>query len=211
MLELQNFDSVNNLVYFDSSDFFDEEQYIETKNVIFDQIQDFNNLGQDLLSNQPEDIKNKILTDIIEFAKENYINIVDTDYILNKTQLQKIGGLIYNFLCVDCFNTIIPKLLEKLNCQNIEQFDLIVNKKNKQDPSFIKKQLLLDIGEITQKLIKLKDLDPTIANDTSYKNLVGRFGYYLEIIDFSDINNFLNNYIRPVLNKCFNQILWLTC
>lgn len=212
MLDIQSFDHVDNQVYYNPELYLDMDQYIEIKEIIFNQLQNFNNLGQDLLVDLADNniIKNKIYNDIIDYSKENYINIIETDYYLNQTHLEKVGKTVYSFLCVDFINVILPKIFENLNILSLEQYNLIIYKKYAQDLNFIKKQILLVIGDITQNLLKLQELDPTVVNDKSYKELIGKYGYYLELIDFSNSNNFLENYLNPVVNKTFNQIIWRT-
>ncbi len=210
-IDLNTYNHIDNLVYHNTDQFFDQEKYTENHDVIFNQLEDFNNLGQDMFKelNLDETIENKILYDVIDFVKENYLNLADKDYMLNSTYLRTNGMLIYQFLCVDCFNIILPKLLEQLNIQNIEQFDKVLSR-NSSDINYIKTQFISNISEILNNLLKLQKIDSTIVNDNSYKKLVNRFGYYLELIDFSDSYNFTENYIRPVMNKYFSQLLWRT-
>ena len=128
-LNTNTFDSIDNIVYWLQDEFFDQERYTECKGVIFNQLEDLNNLGQDMFLelDLEDNIKFKILADVIDYIKENYLNLADKDYILNTTQLETNGLLLYRFLCVDCFNIILPKLLEQLNIQNIVQFDKLLN------------------------------------------------------------------------------------
>lgn len=210
-IDLNTYNHIDNLVYYDQDQFFDQEIYTENHDIIFNQLEDFNNLGQDMFKelDLAEKYEDRILLDIIDFVKENYLNLADKDYIQNSTQLRTNGKLIYQFLCVDCFNVILPKLLEQFNIQNIDQFDKVINR-NITDINYIKTQFITNISEILNNLLKLQKIDHTISNDNSYKLLVNRFGYYLELIDFSDSYNFTENYIRPVINKYFNQLLWRT-
>ena len=76
--------------------------------------------------------------------------------------------------------------------------------------NYIKTQLLTNISDVVNNLLKLQKIDHTISTDGSYKLLINRFGYYLELIDFSDSYKFVENYIRPVLNKYFDQLMWRT-
>lgn len=210
-LDTNSYNHINNIVYWEPDQFFDQEKYTECKNVIFNQVEDLNNLGQDMFKELEleNNIKLKILLDVIEYVKENYLNLADKDFVLNATQLEKTGTLVYQFLFIDCFNIILPKFIDKLNIQNINQFDKTVSLR-KDDNNFIKMEFITNISEILNNLLKLKNIDYTIANDEKYKLLVNRFGFYLELIDFSDSYNFLNNFIRPVLNKYFDQLLWRT-
>jgi len=211
MLDLNNFDHVENMVYFNLDEFFDQERYTENKEVLFNQLRDFNNLGQDMFKelDLEDNIKYQIYSDIIDFVKENYLNLADKDYALNNTQLEQTGLITYQFLCVDCFNIVLPKILEQLDIQNILQFDKLLNR-NRKDMNFIKKIFITNLSDILINLRKLENIDKTIIDRDDYKNLVTRFGNYLELIDFSSGETFTSNFIRPILNKYFDQLLWRT-
>ena len=210
-LDTNSFDNIDNIVFWEQDQFFDQERLTECKAVIFNQLEDLNNLGQDMFKelDLEDTIKDRVLESIIYYVNENYLNLADKDYILNRTQLQNNGLLLYEFLCVDCFNIILPKFIDELKIQNIVQFDKLMSKKQ-DDINFIKTQFIINISEIVKNLLKLQKLDHTISDDESYKALVYRFGNYLELIDFSDSGNLVENYIRPVLSKYFDQLLWRT-
>jgi len=191
-------------------DYIDMEEYIERKNVIFSQLQDLDNLGSNFLKDIEEGgIKDKIYRDIIDYTRDNYLEIFDKDYILNSTQLNQTASMIYQFLCVDGFNIIIPKILEQTDVQSIQQFDRLLFHNNN-NYNYIKKHMVNNVGDVLKNLQKLKKLDHVIAEDEQYKNLINRFGNYLELIDFSDCEKLTTNYIRPLLNKYFPQLLWRT-
>jgi hypothetical protein len=210
-IDMNSYEHIDNLVYWEKDRFFDQEQYTEYKDIIFDQLVDFNNLGQDMFKvlNMDDYIKHKILQDLIDYCRDNYLNLIDVDFIQNSTQLEKIGLGVYSFLCVDCFNMILPNLIDQLRIQNVAQFDRVIIKKA-DNINYIKTQLLTNISDVVNNLLKLQKIDHTISTDGSYKLLINRFGYYLELIDFSDSYKFVENYIRPVLNKYFDQLMWRT-
>ena len=209
MLNTLTFDHIDNLVY-PPTDYIDMEEYYNQKQIIFKQLQDLDNLGVNLLKDVEEgEIKNKIYKDIIDYSRDNYLNIMDRDYIMNNTQLSQTANLIYQFLCVDGFNILVPRIIEHTNVQNIEQFDRLLFH-NKKDINYVKKQIINNLSDIVNNLLKLQKFDHVIAEDEHYKELINRFGNYLEMIDFSDCDTFLNNYLRPLLNKYFSQILWRT-
>ena len=189
---------MDNLVY-PPTDYIDMEEYYNQRQKIFKQLQDLDNLGVNLLKDIEEgEIKNKI-----------YQDIIDRDYIMNNAQLSQTANLIYQFLCVDGFNILVPRIIEHTNVQNIEQFDRLLFH-NKKDINYIKKQIINNLSDIVNNLLKLQKFDHVIAEDEHYKELINRFGNYLEMIDFSDCDTFLTNYLRPLLNKYFSQILWRT-
>ena len=64
---------------------------------------------------------------MIEFVNENYLSIVDYDASsILPDKLIETGELVYNFLCIDCFNVIIPRFLMETNCLSLESFDLLI-------------------------------------------------------------------------------------
>lgn len=211
MLDLNTFDHVENNVYYDMKDFFDQDKYTEYKEIIFNQLENFNNLGTDLFkeTDMEDDIKEKIFQDIIMFVNENYLNLPDKDFVMNKKHLENTGFLCYQFLCVDCFNIIIPKILEALNIQNMIQLEKVLAR-NVGDINYIKKLFLNNISEIITNLNKLEDIDKQIHNDEKYKALKTRFANYLEMIDFSNSIQFTENFLKPLINKNFDQLLWRT-
>jgi hypothetical protein len=209
MLDLNLIDNIGSMVY-PPPNYLDMEEYIERKSVIFSQLQDLDNLGSNLLKDIEEGgIKDKIYRDIIDYTRDNYLEIFDKDYILNSAQLSQTANTIYQFLCVDGFNIIIPKILEQTDIQSIQQFDrLLIH--NRSDYNYIKKHMINNVGDVLKNLQKLKNIDHVIAEDEQYKNLINRFGNYLELVDFSDCEKFTENYLRPLLNKYFPQLLWRT-
>jgi len=208
MLEIQTIDHIDNLVYY--TNYCDMEEYTARKEIIFNQLRDFNDLGVNLLKDIEEgDIKNMIYSDIIEYARNNFLNLYDKDYILTDAQLKQTATIIYELLCVDCFNIIIPRILEELEIQTVKQLDriLMFNRNNK---NFIKKKMTEHLEGILKYLVKLKNLATAISENENYKDMMRRFGNYLELIDFSDNETFVDNYLRPVVNKHFTQLLWRT-
>jgi hypothetical protein len=207
--DLNTIDDIGNIVYQNLENYIDMDRYEECKDIIFNQIMDFNNLGFDMLAelNVDDNIKINLLTEVLDFCKENYINIADTDYDLSEQTIEKIGDVIYQFIAVDCFNVLIPKLIDDLKIDSIDKFDYIITY-NQSDKNFIKTKLTTNLSSILERLLSLQNIDPSIQQDTKYKKLINKFGRYLEIINFSDSENFIRNYIRPVLNKHFTELYW---
>jgi hypothetical protein len=210
MLDILTIDHIDNLVYPPTgAEFLDMEEYFQQRDIILKQLQDLDNLGVNLLKDIEEGkIKNKIYQDIIDYTKDNYLVIVNKDYMMNTEELSQTANIIYQFLCVDGFNVIIPRILEQTNIQSIEQFDRLLFH-NKNDQNYVKKHITNNLSSAINILLKLQQF-AELTDDESYKELVNRFGNYLELIDFSDCEKFTDNYLRPVLNKYFAQILWRT-
>ncbi len=208
--DLTEFDHIDNNLYYDPETYLDMEEYEENENIIFNQLEDFNNLGVNLLSelNLDPNIKNRLYLSIIDYCKENYITLPDTDYDLEPAKLNLLANICYQFICVDCYCVIIPKLINDLNIDNPNQFDAAVYHRNRVELNYIKNYIVESISTILDKLLKIQALDPTVKDDKKYKKLVERFGRYLEMMDFSDGFKILNNYIRPVIHKHFENLYW---
>ncbi len=207
MFDLNTINSVENMVYYDPNNYFNNDEYTEIKSIVFNQLEDLENLGQDFIESfefSNDEIKTKIFKDIIDYVQENYLVLADKDYILNSKELNKNGHLIYRFVCVDCFNILIPKILESFDLQSIIQYDKLISRKE------LKTVLIDGIKDILENLLKLQKIDTTIKEDKYYQTLVERFGYYLELVDFSNSDKFNTNFVRPVLNKHIEQLLWRT-
>lgn len=174
------------------------------------QYYELENLGTDLLKTiRDNDHKIEIVKDFIAYTNENYVSIVDYDQLIaSHSKLIEIGDFLYKFIIIDCFNTIIPNYLEKIEAYNVEDFDLYFKNTLKNDSTKFKANFAKTINDIINKLLNLKKIDEKVSNDKNYKILLKRYGYYLELINFTDIDNFLQNYFRPVVAKNSSEINW---
>jgi hypothetical protein len=180
-----------------------KQQYINLDNLGIDLLENFN------ISNT--DYKVEIYQNMLDYVNENYAAIVDFDAAMTSVQkLFEVGDYVYKFICVDCFNTVLPKFISSIDCIDISTFDSIIRTKFNYTYSTVKASLLKCVKSSSEELIKLQKIDPTVVNDAKYLRLVNRYSYYIELVDFGDTERFLNNYIRPVLSKNFAQILWRT-
>ncbi len=207
---LLEYDHVDNQVFYRPEDHFDYEKYDSYREVLMEQLQFFDNMGIDIVKESDIDdrIRTRLFQDIIEFVDEHYLNIVS--FINNENELAKISNTVYQFLCIDCFNILLPKLIEDLQIVDIASFDRILRTRMLTNPHFLKDKLRTTISDILKNLLKLQNLDHNISEDKQYRLLVEKFGHYLELIEFCDQNKFLVNYIRPNLSKNFHMILWRT-
>ena len=103
---------------------------------------------------------------------------------------------------------IIPQFLIATGCTSLENFDLLIKNKYKNDYSIVKANLVKIVNNIIDELLKLQHLDPTIQTDVKYQKLLKKCTYYIELIDFGNTEVFITNYIRPLLVKNFGSILW---
>ena len=188
----------------------DYEQIEAVEETIKDQYIKFENLGVNLLINSPNDnFKYEILANMINYVNENYLNISDFDAdIILPEKLMETGITIYQFLCIDCYNIIIPRFLSINNCYTLDGFDIMIKNRYKNNYSIVKANLVKTIKGVIDELTKLQLIDRTIQNDTQYKSMLMKFAYYVELVDFGDTEKFINNYFRPLLSKNFDSILW---
>ncbi|MFA7202513.1 MAG: hypothetical protein WC188_02205 [Candidatus Caldatribacteriota bacterium] len=207
LIDLNATDSIYNMITFEK--IIDKEEYSMNENIIIDQYSNFNNLGINFIDNIDNEFKPSIFENMLEYVNDTYMSIVDYDSaMLLPQKLLESGQFIYEFVCVDCFNTIIPNFLSSLNCNNLENFDFLVQNRFKYDYSLIKANLVKIIKNIVEELLKLQKIDSNVRNDNAYKKLLFKFTYYMELLDFGDTEKFVNNYIRPVLIKNLDSILW---
>ena len=209
-VDMNSIDSVDNLMIV-PEDFINNEELEANEDIIKDQYINFNNLGIDLLSGIDTNFTSDILGNMLDFVNETYLSITDYDSsIILPKKLLETGLLIYEFICVDCYNTIIPNFLNYINCTSLDNLESIIQNKFKNDYSLIKVNLVKIIKNIVDELLKLQRIDSSIQSDTMYQKLLFKYSYYMELIDFGDTEMLVNNYIKPLLNKNLDSILWRT-
>ncbi|MFW6219587.1 MAG: hypothetical protein ACOC33_01960 [bacterium] len=206
MLDLTTTDSVYDNLSINSSDLpLDYEDYINMRDEVFKQITQFENLGIDLLKDCDLEIKRRILIELIEYTDENYISIADIDNILiSDLFIDEIGYYIYLFFAVDCFNSIFPNFIKLNKISSFDQFERLVNSNFDQ----IKNKLLKSLKIIIDPLIKLQTIDPTIIKDIKYQAFFKRLTYHIDLIDYGDSRNFIENFMIPVFRENFNGLIW---
>jgi len=191
------------------SNFINYEELIATEEVIKNQYINLNNLGIDLISNINDSYINKIYSNMLNFINETYLPITDYDSaMILPIRMIDIGKHVYNFICIDCYNTIIPNFLNHMNCNSLESLDNLIQIKFKGDYSLVKANLVKVVKNIVDELLNLQRIDPTVQTDKMYQELLFRYSYYIELVDFGEMEMFINNYIKPLLIKNIESILW---
>lgn len=202
MFDLNTFDSPGNVI----NNFQNFEEFMFMKEKIFNQITQFDNFGIDFIKEiEDQNVKIEILRDIILYVNDNYLDIVDIDNILSSENfILEMGYYIYLFLVMDCYNSILPNFVKITNIIDYNQIDYYLRYKSNN----IKPILLKSVQLIIEPLLKLQNIDPSIIKDVKYKAFLKRITYGLDLLDYGQINNFVNNFMIPVLRKHFEQIMW---
>jgi len=207
-IDMNSIDSINNTIIIPDN-FVTDEELEMNEDIIKEQYINFNNLGINLIDNLDITYKADIFANMLNYINDNYLSIVDLDSsIILPQKLIETGGYIYNFICVDCYNTIIPNFLNYTKCNTLDGFDSLIQNKFRGEYTLVKANLVKIIKNVIDELLKLQRIDTTVQKDESYQKLLFKFSYYMELIDFGDTEMFVNNYIRPLLIKNMDSILW---
>jgi len=209
MSDLQEVESLEDLSPGNKIQYIDYNEFHSTNEIITNQYIEFENLGINLINDiKDKKIRKIVLSEFINHFHENISPIID----FQKTQIDgdedKLGLKVYTFLCIDCYLTIIPKFLEGLNIYSINEFERYYYETLDADPSNFKANFVKSIQDLYKNIKNLESLDKTIKNDENYKKLVKKYEFYISLMNFGNINNFLNNYFRPVLSKNEVDIAW---
>jgi len=191
------------------NNFINNEELEMNEEIIKDQYINFNNLGINLIENIDKTYRADIYANMLDYINDNYLSIVDLDSsTILPQKLIETGNFIYNFICVDCYNTIIPNFLNSMNINTLDGFDSLIQNKFHGDYSIVKANLVKIIKNIVDELLKLQRIDANVQKDKMYQNLLFKFSYYMELVDFGDTEMFVNNYMRQLLVKNLDSILW---
>ncbi len=207
-IDRNSIDVVDNLL-FTPENYIDDEDLEMHENLIKNQYIYFNDMGINLIENIDPKYRNEILANMLNYINDNYLSIVDMDNAtLLPQKLKEVGNHVYNFIVIDCYNTIFPNFLNYTNCSTLDHFDSLIQIKFRGDYSLVKANLIKIIKNIVDELLKLQRIDATVQKDEMYQRLLYKFSYYIELVDFGDTELFVNNYMRPMLIKNFDSILW---
>lgn len=171
------------------------------------------NLGQNVLATFDNDLrvpdKLNILGDLVAYVNDNLISIVNIDDLDNETdRLLKTGTYVYEFICVDSYSSLIPALMELLGLTSVGEFDELINTKYLNSPAKFKTDFLSTIQITLDQLMKLKSITPVIDSDPHYQRLLGKYFYYQELVEYGDMEMFMNNFVRPVMSKYSGDLIW---
>ena len=207
-IDFNSIDNISNMINIPEN-FVNYEELEANEEVIKDQYINFNNMGINLIDNIDRSFRSNIYANMLNYVNDTYLSIVDFDSsIILPQKLIETGEFIYNFVCVDCYNTILPNFLNRTKCNTIDGFDSLIQNKFHGDYSLVKANLVKIIKNVVDELLKLQRIDTSVQKDETYQKLLFKFSYYMELVDFGDTEMFSNNYIRPLLSKNMDSILW---
>lgn len=164
----------------------DDELFLANK--LSDQYINLNNIGINYL----EDIyvSDGVLQDIIEYVNDAYLPIMNIDVIFEApNQIQLIGRFIYEFMCVDMKNNLLPNVMKLLNLHNSDELKTI-------SYDLIKEYLLRAVQLKMKNLQKI--LKEASIEDARYELL--KFTYYIDLLD-NNIEKLQDQYIIPMIDK----------
>ena len=187
----------------------DREVLENVDNKIKSQYINFDNLGQNLLNNIADKYKIVIFQNLLNYVNSNYTAVINYDEaMISNKKLIEVGTYVYQFFVIDCYNTIIPNYLNSINCIDINQFDLYFKNTLNNDISNFKTSFIKIIIKIVDELLRLQNIDKTITKDKNYRELLNRYGFYTELVNYGESTGFIFNYFRPVFYKNQSEILW---
>lgn len=212
MFDLNEIDSLTKInPIFETPNFniINREEYDSINNLVKMQYVDLNNLGKNILEKVEINYKLLIYDEMLEFVDRNYFSVIDLN-LANTFSNKKIelGDYIYKFLCVDCLNVILPNYFNTIGCINLDQFELYLHHTINNDVNKFKNGFIKVINNTIEQCFKLSNIDKTVLDDKKFKDILRRYGLYIEFINYDDNLNFLNNYIIPVMNKYESDLLW---
>lgn len=213
--DLNDYDVIENVLNPEVHEYRVEKEKVDAlEDLIKSQYEKFDFLGNDYLKNSENTIidsyhKREILKNLLNYVDKYIINIVDIDSVYDDSnRLDLIGSYIYEFICVDCVSSLLPSFFELNSLNSIEDFDLLMNFKYSKKPSDFKNDFLKPIELTINQLLKLQNISPIVKNDENYNRLYSKYLFYKDTIEFCDTEKFINNYIRPVINKYISDITW---
>jgi hypothetical protein len=211
VLDLNTVDSVSHISPTDiaTSEYIDRDVLERVTNHIQSQYIDLDELGVDALKNIDSVYKLVVYEDMLHYINANYLSIYNLeDTEISKNKLDKIGNLVYRFIVIDFYNEILPDFLNKIKVFNIEDFIIYYTASLRNDPSNIKTNLIKVISNKIKDLRRLEALYVSVANDHRYRSILERYGYYIELINFGDSSNFVENYLKRLLEKHEDEIIY---
>jgi len=162
--------------------------------IIIEQYEFLERLGINLINDQIVDIT--IFENILIFVNDNYLPIIHINTIFeNSKQVGMIGTFVYEFICTDIINIILPQIMVKQDITDPTDLYSI--------NSDSLKEFFFNI--ITSRCDLLKSVNQISSNVTIYNEFI-KWLFYSDLID-NQIENFIENFLTPVIDK-YDQELY---
>ena len=186
----------------------------EFESVIKSQYTTFDFLGNNYLKNSENTIidsfhKRQILKNMLVYVNDTYLSIPDIDSLDDDSErLDVVGSYIYEFICLDAPNSLIPSFFELMSIDTIDELEMQINLKYTPKPNLFKSDFLKTIEITINQLNKLASINPAAKKDDNYNRLLGKYIFFKETIEYCDPEKFITNYIQPVSRKYMSEISW---
>lgn len=177
------------------------------------QYREYEDLGDDLLMEYQEQLDENglimIFRDLIPYVNENIITLGDIDNLDGTpSRLIEGGKFIYTFVCLDQVNSILPTFLESIGCSSIEDLDKKINTSYATNIGRFRNDYLKIVQAMIEEYLKLTEIDQEVVQDKKFRYSLAKLYYFQEIVMHGDMEKFLHNYVRPVVNKYMGTMLW---
>jgi hypothetical protein len=162
--------------------------------MLINQYQYLEHLGTNLIKDQV--VNNIICEELLNFVNDNYLPIIHIDTIFESSkQTEVIAGFVYEFLCVDNVNIILPQLMIQNDLKDPFEICSINN------DSF--REFLFNTIKV--RCDGLKKINELSSNVKIHREFV-KWLFYSDLVD-NQIELFIENFINPVVNK-YDQELY---
>ena len=191
-----------------SVDSIDGDYLARIRSIIEGQYIDFNNLGVNMIDNIELKYQIILLEDFFEYVHTNYTPIVNYDQAMVSPNVKYIVSLkVYQFFSSDFYLTIFPSLLEEINVYSYNELYRYVEINSDENYQKIKASIIKCIKRIYDNVKKLEDIDKNIIKDRNFKELLDKYSFYIKLINFGNIDNFVNNFCLPMFEINEDEII----
>ena len=213
MVDLNTFDDIKSStqIVLIHDDHVDRETLEELEEPVKNQYINFQSMGADLTKDIPQLYLYAIYGNLIDFVNENYTAITEYDTIrISPQKVLEVGKYVYSFITNDAAFNILPNYLIKIDSFTTDQFESYIRHTLSNNSSKFKASFVNSIKEVIDRLNNLQKLRQAVMKDKNYRNILKKYMYYMELVNYGDSDRFLYNYIMPVLRTNFEEILWRT-
>ena len=189
-------DSIHDIKSIDS---IDGDYLNRIRAIIEGQYIDFDNLGINMVDKIELKYQIILIDEFFEYVHNQYTPIVNYDQAMIAPNIKYIVGLkVYQFISSDFYLTIFPSLLEELNTYSYNELYRYVEINSDENYQKIKASIIKCIKRIYDNVKKLEGIDKNIVKDRNFKELLDKYSFYIKLINFGNIDNFVNNFCLPM-------------